>query len=487
MQPVHATLTRFVDLLVRIFFREIEVTGLEHVPRTGGGIVVSWHPNGLVDPALILSQLPRRVVFGARDGLFRVPGLGVLMRALGTVPIRRAIDAGPDADEAARREANHRTLAALAAEITAGSFAALFPEGVSHDEPGVLELKTGAARLYYQARSSLPPGARPPVILPVGLFYDRKARFRSRAHVQFHPPIALPPELDVTPAPDEPESDSRARARRLTELVERVLTEAVGATEDWATHDALQRVRSLLRAERERRTGDGVPQESSLQEESAELAGVRAAYLALRERDPSRIAALRRDVERYDADLRNLGLDDADLDRDPALASPWLLWLILAQVFFVFLLLPPFLLVGFAVNAPVALLVRVVSRVFAKLEKDVASNKVLIGVVLYPLAWVAAGMIATHNYRTLVEEWPSLPRTPVLVGVLVSALSIVGGAAAYRYLRVARETARSVRVRLTRRRRAYTVARLRKERGRLHDSLLALLAPPTQARSASSG
>ena len=487
MQPVHATLTRFVDALVGIFFREIEVSGLEHVPREGGGIVVSWHPNGLVDPALILTQLPRRVVFGARDGLFRVPGLGALMRALGTVPVKRAIDAEPGMDEAARREANRRTLAALAAEINAGSFAALFPEGISHDEPGVVELKTGVARLYYQARAATPAGMPPPVILPVGLFYDRKARFRSRAHVQFHPPVVLPNDLDVTPSGAEPEEEARARVRRLTELVERVLTDAVGATEDWATHDALQRVRSLLRAERECRSGEAMPEPATLQEQAEEFAGVRAAYLALRVRDPKRIASLRHDVERYDSDLRNLGLDDDDLDRDPPLASPWLLWIVLAQALFVFLLMPPFLLLGIVVNAPVALLVRVVSRAFAKLEKDVASNKLLIGVVLYPLAWIAIGLIGTHNYRLLAEEWPSLPDTPVLAGALVSVLSILGGAAAYRYLRFARETARSVRVRLTRRRRAYTVARLRRERGILHDALLALLAPPEPMKSAASG
>lgn len=473
--PVYATLKRSIDMVVRIFFREVEVSGLENVPSEGGGIVVSWHPNGLIDPALILSQLPRRVVFGARDGLFKVPGLGWLMRALGTVPIYRAIDAGPDADPAARREANCRTLDALATEIRGGSFAALFPEGVSHDEPALQELKTGVARLYYQARETSPPG-RPPVILPVGLFYDRKDRFRSRAHVSFHAPIALPPALDVTPSADEPESVAKERAHVLTELVDRVLTDAVGATEDWATHAALHRVRNLLAAERLRRSSEPVETETSIEQESDEFAAVRAAYYAARAKDPAGIAALRKDVERYDKDLRNLGLADGDLDRDPPLASPWLLWLILAQFVFVFLLLPPFLVLGFVVNAPVALVIRLGGNLAAKLKKDRSSNKVLMGVVLFPLAWLAVGVAGYRLHKRLDEEF-MLPDTPVLAGMLLSFLSIAGGAAAYRYVRVARETARSVRVRLTRRRRAYTVARLRKERGRLADALLALQRP----------
>lgn len=484
--PVYATLKRSIDLLVRIFFKEVDVSGLENVPENGGGIVVSWHPNGLIDPALILSQLPRRVVFGARDGLFKWPGLGWLMRALGTVPIYRAIDAeggGKNAEgggknagggEAARREANRRTLGALANEIVDGSFAALFPEGVSHDGSGLVELKTGAARLYYQAREATAPGVAMPVILPVGLFYDRKDRFRSRARVTFHPALTLPPELDVTPSAQEPEEAGRERVRALTERIETVLMDAVGATEDWATHDTLQRVRSLMVAERDRRAGAGEPGESAIETEVEAFGVIRAAYYAARERNPVHVRTLRKDVERYDKDIRNLGLADADLDRDPRLGSPWLLWLILAQFVFVFLLLPPFLVLGFLVNGPVALAVRGLAFLTAKLKKDSASMKVMIGVVLFPLAWLLVG-IAGYRLHKRIDEELMVPNAPVLSGALLSFLTILGGAAAYRYVRVAQETARSVRVRLTRRRRSYTVARLRHERSRLYDELRRML------------
>ena len=82
----------FLRLLVRAFFRRVVVSGIEHIPTERGGIVVSWHPNGLIDPGLLLTQLPRQVVFGARHGVFRYPVLGTLMRQIGTVPIFRASD-----------------------------------------------------------------------------------------------------------------------------------------------------------------------------------------------------------------------------------------------------------------------------------------------------------------------------------------------------------------------------------------------------------
>ena len=78
---------RLVSFLLGLFFGRMEVTGTEHVPESGGGILIAWHPNGLLDPALIISTCPRAVVFGARHGLFSWPIVGRVMKALGTVPI----------------------------------------------------------------------------------------------------------------------------------------------------------------------------------------------------------------------------------------------------------------------------------------------------------------------------------------------------------------------------------------------------------------
>ena len=66
--------------------------GIENLPARGGGILVAWHPNGLVDPALILCTFPGNVVFGARSGLFELPVLGTFVAALGSVPIYRRQD-----------------------------------------------------------------------------------------------------------------------------------------------------------------------------------------------------------------------------------------------------------------------------------------------------------------------------------------------------------------------------------------------------------
>ena len=244
----------FVRWVLRVFFRKMEVTGIENVPEEGGGLVISWHPNALIDAALILIFFPQKIVFGARHGLFSWPLLGRLMRALGTVPVYRRQDF-PGGDDDARRTANQKSLDALASALAGGAFCALFPEGDSHDEPAPTELKTGAARLYYRAKALAATDAPPPVIIPVGLHYDKKRVFGSSALVAIHLPLELSAGLSEPPPPDASYDDKRARYRELTDALEATLHEVVHATKSWEHHHALHRVRKIMRAERAHRVG----------------------------------------------------------------------------------------------------------------------------------------------------------------------------------------------------------------------------------------
>jgi 1-acyl-sn-glycerol-3-phosphate acyltransferase len=457
----------FMRLLVWLFFREVEVVGLEHVPPGRGGVVVSWHPNGLVDPGLIITRLPRRIVFGARHGLFRYPLLGRLIRSIGSVPIRTG--EGPLADD--RRRANAESLDGLARQVADGRLTALFPEGISHDAPHPMELKTGAARLYYRARALQREGEPPPVIIPVGLHYDEKRLFRSRALVRFHPPIILAPDLDVKPAPDEPPALARDRARALTSEIGRVLHEVVLATEDWTIHYLIKRARSLMRAERAHRLGRD-PGPVRFSDMARGFARIRAGYLARRRSDPEAVADLQRRLSKYDDGLRRLGIEDHELDRSPRLVKPWIA--LVLQMVLVFFLLPPLLALGYLVNGPAALFLLGACKAASKNEKDEATLKVLGGALLFPLTWVGVGILGGMGYLELRSHFPQLPDTAVLHGILLAVLSALGGALALRWLHLAQETLRSVRVRIVRARRRHVLEGLKAERAALHDALMAL-------------
>ena len=468
---IYRTLVFLVRGILRVFFRRIEVTGLENVPESSGGIVVSWHPNALMDPGLILTSFPRQIVFGARHGLFQWPVLGALMRALGTVPIYRRQDLDAS-DETSRRDANRKSLDGLAKRVNEGAFAALFPEGLSHDEPYPIELKTGAARLYYCARELLPGAAEPPLILPVGLHYDKKRFFGSSVLVAFHPPLEIPRKLEALPEAAT-EEERRRRYRSLTDQLERELHEIVHATESWELHHAMHRARKLVRAEEAQRAGT-TSERPTMKERVLGYARLWNGYNARAQTHPEEVRRLVDRVRDYDSDLSALGIEDHELDRDPRLVSPWLFVLLLLQAAFIYLLLPPILLLGYVANLPAAAIVWLVARGSSRERKDEATMKLLVGALAFPLTWLFIALLVGWGNRTLSLLYPNIPSAPWTTGALAFVLSALGAYVALHYLRLARSTLRSLRVRFTRLLRSRSFARLRTERAELYEALMRL-------------
>src|SRR4026208_856591 len=186
-----------VRLALRIYFQRIEVTGLEHVPLDRPVIFVLNHPNALVDPVFLLCLAPRRVSFLAKAPLFRMPVLGYLVKAMDSLPVYRRQDEGEDTSK------NPETFIAARRALASGGTSGICPEGVSHDAPGLKPIKTGAARISLAAVST--GEVSDLEIVPAGLYYTSKTRFRSSALLYFGKPIAVAPvklEPDGSPPRD---------------------------------------------------------------------------------------------------------------------------------------------------------------------------------------------------------------------------------------------------------------------------------------------
>ena len=107
-------------------------------------------------------------------------------------PIYRAHESGARGGDASRNDAS---FARCRAELAAGGALALFPEGVSHSDPQLRPLKTGAARIALSAEAEH-DGKLGVTLVPVGLYYERKALFRSSVLLVVGEPIAVAPLLD---------------------------------------------------------------------------------------------------------------------------------------------------------------------------------------------------------------------------------------------------------------------------------------------------
>jgi len=136
--------------VVALYFRDVEVVGEVPSRSTRGRIFGANHFNGLIDPILVLTNAPCPIAPLAKATLWKIPVLASLLNAVGAVPVLRRKD---DPDKAA--DANDAMFARVAGHLAGGGNVLIFPEGISHDQPSVVRLRSGShARAGARRRGS---------------------------------------------------------------------------------------------------------------------------------------------------------------------------------------------------------------------------------------------------------------------------------------------------------------------------------------------
>jgi 1-acyl-sn-glycerol-3-phosphate acyltransferase len=278
-------------LLVRIFFRSVELEGGDNLPGHGPVVVVANHTNGLVDGLLLMAALGRYPRFLGKSTLFRIPPLWPFLKFAGVIPVVRA----SDGDAGARNASAFGTCREILAR---GDVVALFPEGISHDELSLQPLRTGAARIALDA--AFEGGLEDVQTLPVGLTYDAKARFRSRALVHVGKPAP------VAAWRRDYQSNSHEAVRRLTEDLAERLSAVSPAYASWQQAEQVARVAEVVARQVHAR-----PRETTLADQ-VEVAG-RLARVEQDDPGATRMRGVLAAYAVYERDLTVLGLRDAQV------------------------------------------------------------------------------------------------------------------------------------------------------------------------------
>lgn len=138
-----------------------------------------------MDPFLILASIDsREPVSVAAAYLFKMPVLGFILKTFQTIPVTRRQDVptdqvcyGINLFTLLKKTNNVDSIERMSQVVSKQRGAlVIFPEGISHNSSDIMEFKTGFARAAFMALERNPELKIH--IVPVGLNYDAKNRFR---------------------------------------------------------------------------------------------------------------------------------------------------------------------------------------------------------------------------------------------------------------------------------------------------------------------
>lgn len=187
-------------------FYGLRVEGREHLPESGGVLLVGNHPADVDPPFLATACLPRDLRFITHSRHFEKRAFSALLFSVGAFPLR--VD-----------RLDTRAIRYARDELAAGSVVGIFPEGQASERRELLPFHDGMGYLALEPGVTVVPTA---IWGTLDLFRGRRPSGRGPVVVRFGPGISA-----------QAKGSRKARAREVTERAR----EALDALVDEAVED----------------------------------------------------------------------------------------------------------------------------------------------------------------------------------------------------------------------------------------------------------
>ncbi|KAG0702658.1 acyltransferase [Suillus ampliporus] len=249
---VYRFLRKISDWTMSGFYSEVCVTGAENIPQDGPVIIAATHHNEIVDIAALSATIPyrRRVCYWAKSSLFKNPISGAMLTSSGSIPVYR----NPNSSSSSSLPPNNNGSASQAdlfrhtsAALVAGEVIGVFPEGTSYTEPGIVQVKDGAAWAaveYVKVMNLSGKEGKELVIIPAAIVYTDKSKYQSRICVRYGKPVVVSEyaaRLDLESA-----ESTRSVVKEITAAIESELKHLTVNAPDWKTLHAACAARKMF-------------------------------------------------------------------------------------------------------------------------------------------------------------------------------------------------------------------------------------------------
>lgn len=172
----------FCKALVWIYMHiayRLRYIGKKNIPKKTAVIYASNH-RSYADPPIVGAGGRGKLAFMAKEELFKNPAFSFLIRSLGAFPVSRGKGDTAVIDRAVERLESKRSLI-------------IFPEGTRSKDGKVGRGHGGAAVIA--AKTGCP-------IIPVGVVYGEKLRFRTKVRVIYGEPIDPAEYVEISDTPN---------------------------------------------------------------------------------------------------------------------------------------------------------------------------------------------------------------------------------------------------------------------------------------------
>lgn len=178
----------------RVFYKKVQVTGLENIPKDKPIIFASNHQNAFMDPVLIAVHLTKPTYYLVRADVFKKPLVAKIFDSINMMPVYR------ERDGVNTKEANLGVFDRCYDILQKNRPIIIFPEGNHGRLKTLRPLKKGFARIAYGAEEK--HGKDIDVqIIPVGLNYSDHYNMGAELLINFKKPIRTSDYLTETENP----------------------------------------------------------------------------------------------------------------------------------------------------------------------------------------------------------------------------------------------------------------------------------------------
>ena len=231
----------FLKILVRfvlkLFFRKIYITGIEHISTTSPQLIASNHPNGFLEPLVMACFFPKPLHFLVRGDVFDNPILAPMLRATNQIPIFRFRDGFSKLRE------NSQTVNESIDVLVDKKNLLIFAEGGTESIKQLRPLQKGITKIAFQALEKDPKLDLE--ILPIGINFTYPSKFNSEVMLRIGPPIKVRDYLQKYQ--DDPKTTQQSILESLTAKMKNNIVHLSDQSRIGVLEDLLIMVRSNYR------------------------------------------------------------------------------------------------------------------------------------------------------------------------------------------------------------------------------------------------